>query len=858
MSIICPCATIVSMKKVQHLVETIKPTNYDLFINLNRKQKAFKGTVLTQFELQESTSKIPIHAKGLKLASAKVSGKPAKTEESDHDVVYLVVESQLEAGSHYFQVDFEGKITDPMVGLYPCYFKHGNEDDTLLATQFESHHAREVFPCIDEPAAKATFNLSIKTHKEDVVISNTPEQSAKVSGQHKTTVFEQTPVMSTYLLAFVTGNLEYLEAKTKSGISVKTWATPANVKFTEFSLDVAVKCLDYYEEFFKIAYPLEKCDMIALPDFAAGAMENWGCVTYRESAMLVDEKNTSLDGKQWVAMVVAHELAHQWFGNLVTMEWWTDLWLNEGFASWVEYMAVDKLFPDWQMWTQFVTDDYMRAQGLDSLANTHPVEVEVNDPDEIRNIFDAISYSKGASVIRMLFEYLGEEDFREGLAHYLNINKYKNAKTQDLWSALEEKSGKNVSEFMSEWTSQSGFPVVSAEISDDKIKLTQQRFIINPEERKKAKAQTWPIPIDSTHTKQQFLFKNAHDMWQTKSASFAKLNTDQTGFYVTKYSKEHLAKLADQVASGKIGVIDRLGLISDSFSLAQASYSSTLDALELLESYSKEDNAAVWDQIAGDISVMRRVMQTDDVRENLKPYLRALSYPQVERLGWKPHKRESHFDTLMRPTVLAMASLGENEEVVTEAIRRFNGAKSPEDIEPDLRSVVYGTAVRNGGKTEFDKLLSFYESTSSAQEKVKLASALCSFEQVELIEKSLELIKSNQVKLQEVSYWVAYCFFNRHARDMTWQWFKENWKWIVDKFGTDIMTIASFPNYPARVFASKELEKEYAEFFEKNKIPGLERPVKQGIEAIEWQTLWRERDEQKIADYLKAKQDPLS
>ena len=284
--------------------------------------------------------------------------------------------------------------------------------------------------------------------------------------------------MSTYLLAFVYGDMEYLESKTSAGVVVRSYATKDNVAHTKFALECAVKTLEFFNDYFAIEYPLAKCDLVALPDFASGAMENWGCITFRETALIVDPKNTSLVTKQYVALVVAHELAHQWFGNLVTMRWWTDLWLNEGFASWIEYLAVDKLFPNWDVWTQFIVDEQEQGLRPDSLRNTHPVEVAINHPDEIRTIFDSISYQKGSSVINMLHRYLGPDTFRAGLRSYLKTHEFGNTDTVDLWSALEKVSRKPVKKFMHAWTSQAGFPIVHASIKGRHLELKQQQFFL--------------------------------------------------------------------------------------------------------------------------------------------------------------------------------------------------------------------------------------------------------------------------------------------------------------------------------------------------------------------------------------------
>ena len=415
-------------KNVKRLLDQFVPKNYNLALDINRDDMTFTGSVTIEGKkIGRPSQRLTFHQNGLEITAAHVV-KHDKTGEHEvvidrinyhnkFDEVRLHAAHMLYSGTYSVRLEFKGVITRQMNGVYPCFFTHDGQEKQLIATQFESHHAREVFPCIDEPAAKATFELTLTTPAGETVLSNTPAKKSSAKADRLVTAFEPTPHMSTYLLAFIFGELGFKEAKTKDGIVVRTYATPDNVAHTEFALEVAVKCLEFYEDYFGIKYPLEKCDFIALPDFASGAMENWGCITFREQAMLVDPKNSTLATKQYVALVVAHELTHQWFGNLVTMRWWTDLWLNEGFASWMEYLAIDHLYPDWQLWTQFIVDEQQQALKLDALEHTHPIEVPIRHPDEIRTIFDAISYNKGASVIHMLHEYLCHEALRYGLKH---------------------------------------------------------------------------------------------------------------------------------------------------------------------------------------------------------------------------------------------------------------------------------------------------------------------------------------------------------------------------------------------------------------------------------------------------------
>jgi aminopeptidase N len=850
-------------KDVKRLSNEFRPNHYVLELDPDREAKKFSGTVIISGQkVGRPSQRLTFHQKGLNIVRAKITRHDKKGDQeievkrinlqNKQEEVRLHADEMLYPGKYTVLMEFKGKITRPMNGVYPCFFEQDGQEQQLIATQFESHHAREVFPCIDEPEAKASFDLALTTPANETVLANTPVRERKTNDKLATTYFETTPKMSTYLLAFVYGNLGYKEAVTKDGVTVRAYATPDNVAITDFALDTAVKCLEFYNDYFATKYPLPKCDMVALPDFASGAMENWGLITYREQCMLVDPANTSLGTKQYVAMVVAHELAHQWFGNLVTMRWWTDLWLNEGFASWIEYLAVDHLFPEWQMWTQFAVDEQQRAFKLDALEHTHPIEVPVHHPDEIRTIFDTISYSKGASVIHMLHEYLGADSFRDGLRHYLAKNAYGNTDTVDLWSALEDISGKPVKDFMNAWTSQSGFPIVQANVQDNSVELSQSRFYVNPESKHNSK-DTWPVALLSQTDSMPELLKKPKASFTVNDTRSFKLNRGQSGFYRTTYNATHLKHLGEQIKKGHLSPLDRLGILSDLFEAAKAGKADTVDALNFLEVFEDESDNAVWDVIAHGILVTRSTMDSEELRDLMKPFIRKLVAKQLARLGWEPKDGESHFDKLLRPTILGLASGAEEPSVVKEALSRFDKMKKPEDIEPDLRGVVYHTAVRNGDEKTFDKLFKFHETTNLSEERTLIASSLTGFKQQDLVERTLKLIKSDSVRLQDVGYWVAYSFSNRHGRDATWKWMKQNWDWLGDNLGTDL-SFFRFPIYAANAFSGREFLKEFKEFFVPKISPSFERSVNQGIEVLTWQAAWKERDFKEIEAFFKARQ----
>ncbi|MDB5164065.1 MAG: hypothetical protein JWS12_683 [Candidatus Saccharibacteria bacterium] len=848
-------------KKVKRLFESFEPAHYVLDLVPDKEVLTFTGKVtITGRKKGRPSRRLTFHQKGLKITRAGATFKDKKTEKpisfdrinthDSFDELRLHSKELLYPGQYTVELEFSGKITRSMDGIYPCFFTLNGQEEKLIATQFESHFARQVFPCIDEPEAKAIFDLTLTVPKSEVVVANTPIASTKIVGTMQQTTFETTPKMSSYLLAFVYGKLEYKETKTKDGVVIRAYATPENVGYTQYALDCAVKCLEFYNEYFDIPYPLPKYDMVALPDFAAGAMENWGLITYREQAMLVDEANTSLPTKQHVAVVVAHELAHQWFGNLVTMRWWTDLWLNEGFASWIEYLAVDHMYPQWDMWTQFVVDELQPAFKLDALENTHPIEVPINHPDEIRTIFDTISYNKGSSAIRMLHDFLGPTAFRDGLRHYLKQHKYGNTDTVDLWAALEEVSKKPVKQFMHAWTSLPGHPIVLANVAKNNVSLKQERFYFNQKSREASKPTIWPIPLLSEDNKAPDSVSQAAESFSVSQGDTFRLNHGQSAFYRSMYNSEHLAKLGEQVRQGALPPVDRLGLLSDAFDAARAGYSNTVDALRLLTYYENEDNAAVWDIIAGGVLGVRAVLADEKLREDMKPFIRQLIATQLKRLGWEAGSSESHFDKLLRLTILGMASVADEPSVVDKALGMFSKMKKSEDVTPDFRALIYNTAARNGAEPEYQKLLKLYGETNSSEEKVNLASALTGFKQPALIKQSLNLIKTDAVRLQDVAYWVVYSFMNRYAKDMTWEWFKEHWEWMAKDLAGD-PGFPRLPVYAARAFTDKSFLKDYDAFFAPNLTPLIDRAVKQGAEIVEWQADWKQREAKAVKQFFK-------
>ena len=490
------------------LPKNIKPLHYQIELKPDIENFTFAGNETIDVSISESSSNITLNSLDIDIQSASITvgGFVLKTEtityNKESETCTLAFVQEIPIGNGEIHIAFSGILNDKLRGFYRSqYIDPEGNTQYLATTQFEATDARQAFPCWDEPECKATFSVTLVVPSELVALANTPEiENTELPNGLKSVQFAKTPIMSTYLLAFVVGDLTHIEKEAASGTIVGVWTTRGKQDQGRFALDTSVKLLSFFNDYFGIPYPLEKLDHIAIPDFAAGAMENWGAVTYRETALLVDPLNSSAGTRQRVAEVVAHEMAHMWFGDLVTMKWWDDLWLNESFASWMGTKAVDWLFPEWEMWTQFVNMDTNRALSLDGLKNSHPIEQEVENPAEVSQLFDAISYSKGASVIRMLEQFLSPEVFRQGLHKYLSANKYQNAQTVDLWDALEEVSRQPVTEIMNTWTSQMGYPVVSvtSETSNKglTLKLSQERFVYdNILSEETATKMQWQVPV---------------------------------------------------------------------------------------------------------------------------------------------------------------------------------------------------------------------------------------------------------------------------------------------------------------------------------------------------------------------------
>ena len=837
------------MTKVPRLLDTFTPNHYNLTIDLTRaEEKEFSGTVIIS---GDSTSEsISLHSKGLTIQSATIDNQPAGVSFGEFDELRLS-QPNLENGNHTIHINFSGNITDAMHGLYPCYFTHDGVKKQLFATQFESHHAREVFPCVDEPAAKAEYDLTLITRPGITVLGNMSVKSEEENGDSLTTTFEKTPRMSSYLLTFVIGELHKKSARTKSGVEVNIWATPAqNENTLDFALDIATRSIDFYDEYFGVKYPLPKSDHVALPDFSSGAMENWGLITYRESCLLADPELTPESSRRFIATVIAHELSHQWFGNLVTMQWWNDLWLNESFANMMEYVAIDALQPDWHMWEDFATNEVTAALRRDSLDGVQSVQADVNHPDEISTLFDpAIVYAKGGRLLVMVRKLIGEEAFRAGLKSYFEKFAYKNTVGNDLWQELESASGQPIVNLMNAWISQPGLPVVSVSSSHDAAILSQEQFFIGEHQPSDA---LWPIPLFAN---QPLDVKVLNQKETTISIEKPlQLNCGLSAHFVTKYDESTREYLLKNIT--ELPTLDKICILQDATILARAGFENSASLLPLALSLKTETNEKVFGMAAGALTELRKFVDDNDAaRDSLKRISGEFARATFEELDWNEKAGESDDDRERRTTALSLMMYSEDKDVLNEAKTRFDNNKL-EDLPTEIRALIISANVRHFETPEMiENLFAAYKNTPSNDLQNDIAIGLTSTKNPETAEKILANIKdSNIIRPQDASRWFVYLIRTRESRQIAWNWLKENWAWVEDTFGED-KSYDDFIRYAATALLTPNELNDFQQFFEPmENIPALARTIKLGITEIKARVELIERDK---TDVLSALQTTL-
>lgn len=813
--------------------EKFQPVHYDIYLDIDRAAKHFKG--ITTIKGNAVDTKIALHQKFLNVASVQADGQDVPFSFSDHQEAI-----QLElphSGDVELKVVYDAKLTDTMMGIYPSYYTVAGQKKQLIGTQFETTAARQAFPGIDEPEAKATFSLAIKYDEQpgETIIANMPEDHVE-NGVH---YFQETVKMSTYLVAFAFGELQSKFAKTKSGVEIGVFSTKAHQpKELDFSLDIAKRAIEFYEDFYQTPYPLPQSYQLALPDFSAGAMENWGLVTYREAYMLLDPDNTTLNQKRMIATVITHELAHQWFGDLVTMKWWDDLWLNESFANMMEYVAVDALEPEWNVWEMFQTSEVPMALQRDATDGVQSVHVAVDDPAEIDTLFDgAIVYAKGARMLVMVRALLGDDAMRRGLKNYFAAHQYGNATGADLWQALGEASGMNVGQIMESWLEHPGYPVVEVKVEDGKLMLSQQQFFIGDGEEK---SRLWQIPLNANYNQapaifsEQSLVLGDYAQLRKQNGRPFRVNVGDNSHVIVKYDETLLNDILDHL--DELGAIDQLQLLQDLRLLAEGRQISYAQIVPLLSRF-KDSRSGIVNEMLYHVanSLKNFVQPAAKTERQLQQLFDQLSVKQVQRLGWLSQKDESNDDQLTRPIVLSAALYAQNRDTIKQAQALFDQYQDHlADLPADVRGLVLANEVKNYGSQElFDTLLADYQKTADAGFKQDICAALTKTQDDQLIAQLIDRFEdADTIKPQDLRAWFRGVLANDHGQQAAWDWIQQEWSWLEKTVGGDM----EFPTYItviSRIFKTSQRLAEFKRFFTpKENDPMLKREIQMDEKVI--------------------------
>ncbi len=819
----------------KHFYETFHPEHYDLFIDINRAQKTINGTSTITGEALENT--ILINQKYMEIASVTSAGKDVPfTVNEDKEAIAIELG---QTGKVTVEIKYSAPLTDSMMGIYPSYYQVDGVQKQIIGTQFETTAARQAFPCVDEPEAKATFSLALKydEHEGETTIANMPEVKVE-DGVH---YFEQTVRMSSYLIAFAFGELQSKLTETKDGVQVGVFATKAHqAKELDFALDIAKRAIEFYEEFYQTKYPLPHSWQLALPDFSAGAMENWGLVTYREVAILLDPDNATPYQKAYVATVITHELAHQWFGDLVTMKWWDDLWLNESFANMMEYVSVDALEPSWHVWDNlYQISEVPAALKRDATDGVQSVHVNVEHPADIDSIFDsAIVYAKGSRMLVMVRALLGDDALRKGLKYYFEQHQYGNATGDDLWNALSTATDLDIGKIMHTWLDQPGYPVVSAKVNENgHLVLSQKQFFVG---EGKEVGRKWAIPLNANFEAPQIMSERELDLGDYQELRSAaghalRVNVGNSSHFIVNYDETLMNDIMAEFKQLK--PVDQLQLLQDLGLLAEGKQISYAEIVPLLPKFADSKSYIVISALLSSISSLFKFVTPDSAQEkDLKAFVNKLAQKQVERLGWQAKDSDTDDDKRIRPLEIALALYAENSAVIKDGHQIFvEHDQNLNEIDASVRPYVLMNEVKNYNKAGLvDRLLKEYQAAIDPNYKDDLTDGITNTKNPAEIKKLIENFENAAVvKPQDLRSWFANVLANPKGEQFAWDWLRDQWSWLEKTVGGD-MEFTTYITVASNIFHTEKRLEEFKEFFEpKVDQPGLGREIRMDTKNIE-------------------------
>ena len=825
------------MTKHQTLGDSVIPINYKLSIEPDFRTFRFSGECSIGVRIRKRTSTVLLNAKELKIRSVSVlsgSKKIRCTFSLDKKLERISIKTEEPvSGAATLQISYQGVHNDKLYGFYRSKYNAGKKSGYIMTTQFEAPDARAAFPCFDEPAFKATFDLSLLVDKDMVALSNMPRKSVKNAGTKKLVIFHTTPRMSTYLLYIGVGRFEATGDAT-GRVRVHVITTPGKKGLGKIALDYGKRLLAAEEKYFGIDFPLPKLDLIAIPDFAAGAMENWGAITFREYGFLTDAKEASAGVKQRICEVIAHELVHQWFGDLVTMEWWDDIWLNESFATFMSYKIADTVLPELKMLMGYYEQRFPSAFGADAFKSTHPISMRVDTPDEINSMFDMVSYSKGSTVLNMLEDFVGADAFRRGLHRYLISHKYGNASRDDLWGAVQKEArGKPVSKVMQAWITSPGYPIINIEKSAGGFVLTQKRYTLLDYKL----PGVWPIPLHylSEEGERKILMKGKTLKIKT-SGDWIKLNAGQNTLYKVSYPESVLEKLGMMIRDGRLAPLDAWGVENDLFSGVRTGRTTVKRYLSFVNSYLLGADYPLSFSVSGHLSWLYTMGFGEPFAEAVKKTIIRFNRRLLDKVGISAKKGEGVTEPRTRALAIASLGMADDERIVRwaeESFRSYVNGRGA--IDPNLKGAVFSIMAQHNPTQEvFDRLLGMYSNSRLPEDSLRAVAALGDFRDIPFLKKTLSAsMDTKRVRMQDSLYPLIGALANPHARGMAWPWLKANWHRLMEFY-------PSGPHMLANVVSSLAVvrdisTKEDIERFFSNKAnmrADIDRELKIALEKI--------------------------
>ncbi len=828
------------------------PRNYRLFINPDFDGETFSGAVTITADVKFPVQELTLNNDGLAISSVTVDGADAPFT-LDAETERMTIAAAPAGPSTSITIDFSGSFNEHLVGFYLSHFTDVDGNPRVMGTtQFEAPHARKAFPCWDEPAYKATFDISLRVPEGMESVSNAAEidRDQHDDGSH-TAYFATTMVMSTYLVAWVIGPLEFSQTRLVDNVPLRIVSKPGMSNMTEHALDAAEFALDYFATYFGVDYPGDKVDLIAIPDFAFGAMENLGCITFREAILMIDPAVTTHAEKQRSVDVINHELAHMWFGDLVTMSWWEGIWLNEAFATFMEMKCTDEYRPEWNRWADFGLER-TAAFATDALAATRPIEYEVNTPEESEGMFDVLTYEKGAAVVRMLEQHLGEDVFCEGLRLYMAKHAYGNTKTTDLWDAIEEASGKPVRQMMDGWIYQGGFPLVEVGYADGVATLSQTRCL-SAGGGAEAEDHRWEVPLsyaivhgDERTTSKVVLGDDPIEV-AIPEGTHVVVNADGASFVRVEYPPELLEGLST-LENNELSEVERYALIDDAWASVQAGTTGTPTFLTLLEAMAAETSRSVWQRIIAGLDRLNRLVG-DDAKDGFRTIAHDILSPMLANIGLTPVEDEPLRTRQLRADLVkAMGTIAEDPDGQQECQRTVSvGRRNPELVEPALMSAAITVAAFVGDQADFDDYATEYRTSTNPQEQLRYLYGLTGFPTDELVGQFRSMVLDGQIRSQDAPFALRSALANPTAGTQTWHFIKSNWDRLAEMFPS-----AALSRMVEGVTWLDTVEQvaDVADFLADHPLTQAEKTVEQVLEKHRVAAALREREAQRLTAFV--------